>query len=256
MDFDGARNLIEVSKLNEYQYNSYSISVDMIESKTWFQTIDNTSGRCHNNITNLSTQLRPFLRLENKRLVEIDIANSQPFLFNILIHSYFSSPSFSLTGTTTILPYVTKSELNDLELYKELTSKGTFYEYFMDNLQINEDRSEFKVRFFQKVFYSRENERRVTKERRHFRKLFPTVAKIVSHYKKYSYNFLAIALQKAEADLIIGKIIPRLAERNIFALTIHDSILTLLENAETVRTIMLDIFQRDLGFTPTIRIKG
>lgn len=259
MDVEGARSLIEVSNLNEYEYSSYSISVDMIESQTWFQTVDSTAGRVHNNITNLSKKLRPFLRYENKPLVEVDVRNSQPFFFNLLIRDYFNppSPSVSLPSFPTFLPYVTKSktECTDLELYRELTSTGEFYEYLMKKTGYNECRKNFKIRFFKNVFYSKENDNYMSADRKMFKHLFPTVAKIVSFYKKDDHRVLARLLQKAEADIMINKIVPRLADKGIYCLTIHDSILTTPENSEIVKTIMLDEFQNSLGFTPTIRIK-
>lgn len=259
IDAEGARNYIEQNIYSDTEYSNYNISVDLIDSKSFFFTVDSTAGRVHNNITNLSRDLRPFLSFNNEKLVEIDIANSQPFLFNILINAYdvYSKPSFLGmydTDRYMNLPYVT-SKKTDILIYRESTSSGKFYEYLMDKLNIEEERSEFKVRFFKKIFFSKENPYYISEERKQFTELFPNVSQIISHYKKDDYKNLAITLQKAEAEIMINTIVPRLAEKGIYCLTIHDSILTTLENSETVKKIILDEFKKQYGLIPTIKIK-
>jgi len=254
IDSEKARDFIESANLDAEKYYSYLIAVDMIEDKAFFQTVDKTAGRVHNNITNLSRQLRPFLRYGNENLIEIDIANSQPFLFNTLISEALENPSFRLyikdMDGNINLSYVT-----DLELYKSLTSQGVFYEYLMGKLGIKEDRQEFKLRFFRNVFYSKENPRYVPKERRQFRELFPTVSKIITFYKMEDYKQLAIQLQRKEAEIMINTITKKLAERNIFLLTIHDSILTIPSNSGIVEAVIKSEFKNKYGLEPTIKIK-
>ncbi|MBK9333951.1 MAG: hypothetical protein IPM96_16470 [Ignavibacteria bacterium] len=72
-----------------YIFNSFKISIDYINDKSFFFVVDNIAGRVHTNISNLSRELRPFLNFEGKPLINIDISNSQPFLFNTLIQNYF-----------------------------------------------------------------------------------------------------------------------------------------------------------------------
>jgi hypothetical protein len=257
IDAEGARNYIEQNIYNNEEYSSYNISVDLIESKSFFFTVDSTAGRVHNNITNLSRNLRPFLRYNNEKLVEIDIANSQPFLFNILINDYGTYNNYcpiSVYDTNSILSYVSNKK-TDILIYRDNTSSGKFYEYLMDNLEIYEDRSLFKVRFFKKVFYSKENLYYISEERKRFTELFPNVSQIISYYKKDDYRNLAISLQRAEAEIMINKVIPKLAELGIYALTIHDSILTTPDNTETVKGIILKEFQNQYGLAPTIKTK-
>lgn len=67
------------------------MSVDYINTKTFFFKVDAIAGRVHTNITNLSRDLRCFLNYEGKQLINIDISNSQPFLFNILIQEFFKT---------------------------------------------------------------------------------------------------------------------------------------------------------------------
>jgi hypothetical protein len=125
----------------------------------------------------------------------------------------------------------------------------------MDNLEIYEDRSLFKIRFFKKVFYSKENPYYISEERKRFTELFPNVSQIISYYKKDDYRNLAISLQRAEAEIMINKVVPKLSEKGIYALTIHDSILTTPDKTETVKKIILKEFENQYGLIPTIKTK-
>lgn len=260
IQYEEAKYFIESTITNIDEYFSYSYSIDLIKAKDWFFVVDKTAGRIHNNVTNLSKKLRPFLRYKNKKLVEIDIANSQPFLFNVLIKKYFLEhlPQITPINENLNLSYVHPNftSYSDLELFMSLTAEGKFYDYLMKKWSVKEDRSLFKLRFFKKIFYSKENENYVFKERKMFKELFPTVSKIISFYKKDDYCQLAIQLQKIEADIVINKIVPKLAEQKVFVLTIHDSFLTTPENCELVEKTIKDEFKNLYGIVPTIRIKG
>lgn len=253
INYEEAKYFIESNITNIDKYVAYNSSINLIDAKYWFFTVDETAGRVHNNITNLSRNLRPYLRYKKQKLVEIDITNSQPFLFNILINQYLSSYSISEgnTESSIILSYVHP----DVELYRDLTMRGMFYKYLMNSLGINEDSSTFKVRFFSKVFFSRENPKYVYAERKQFKKLFPNVSIIITHYKKDDYKNLAISLQRVEADIMINTIVPRLAQEGIYCLTIHDSILTTKDKVEQVKEIILDEFKMKYNLIPTVRIK-
>jgi len=86
-------------------------------------------------------------------------------------------------------------------------------------------------------------------------RLFPNVNKIVKYYKKEDYGELAINLQKVEADIMINHVVPRLAEKNIYVLTIHDSIVTLPGHAEFVKQTILKVFNEKYGLVPTVKVK-
>lgn len=247
IDYEAAKDFLIKNAIDFEQYNSWRCSIDMIHFKDWFFVVDKTAGRIHNNITNLSKNFRSFLKYNNQKLIEIDIANSQPLLFNILISRYILRYT-DYCGIN--LPYVPQN--SDLEFYRELTEKGKFYEYVMSELGINEDRALFKKRLFSKVFYDREYP---NEERKMFTKLFPTVSKIITYYKTPDYKKLAIELQRVEADIMINFVVPRLAEEKIFLLTIHDSILTLPDNVKLVQAAILGEFKK-FNLTPTLKVKG
>src|SRR5271157_3223883 len=56
-----------------------------------FFTVVDRFGRFHTNLTNLKATLRPFLRYRNSHLVNLDIANSQPMIFYLLLVNLLSN---------------------------------------------------------------------------------------------------------------------------------------------------------------------
>ena len=56
-----------------------------------FFSIPDRYGRFHSNLTNLKKTLRPFLRYRNSELVNLDIANSQPMVFCLLLVNLLSN---------------------------------------------------------------------------------------------------------------------------------------------------------------------
>ena len=56
-----------------------------------FFTVVDRFGRFHTNLTNLKATLRPFLRYRDSHLVNLDIANSQPMIFCLLLVNLLSS---------------------------------------------------------------------------------------------------------------------------------------------------------------------
>jgi hypothetical protein len=58
--------------------------IQRIVSGDFFTVVDRF-GRFHSNLTNLKATLRPFLRYHGSRLCNLDIANSQPMIFCLLL---------------------------------------------------------------------------------------------------------------------------------------------------------------------------
>src|SRR5271157_5600016 len=56
-----------------------------------FFSIPDRYGRFHSNVTNLKKTLRPFLRYRDSELVNLDIANSQPMVFCLLLVNLLSN---------------------------------------------------------------------------------------------------------------------------------------------------------------------
>lgn len=246
-----------------YLFNSYKISIDYLNRKNFYFKVDNVAGRIHTNISNLPKELRPFLNYNGQKLINIDISNSQPFLFNILMLNHFSnnfqSPNSllynSFNNFLLTSPYVV--QFSDVKMYVELTSKGKFYEYVMNEAGVKEkERGIFKKIFFERIFFCK-NSKRKYKVAKLFRNLFPNVYDVITDYKKEDYTQLAIKLQSAEAEIMINKICKRIAQERpeIFVSTIHDSILTTEENKDYICSVILNEFESNFNLKPSIKIE-
>lgn len=260
LDYDGANNWIEqnISELSNYEYSNATGSIDLLYSNDSHFTVSSLSGRFYSTVTNLKRELRPFLRYDGQTLVEVDIANSQPFFLNFLLIEYYSNNNSIINSMSNInnISYDTRNNLpDDSRKYIDLTSKGVFYEYLMETFSYYGDRDKFKKMLFARVYYN-DTMKGGREEWFLFQELFPSVAEVITHHKKENYKNLSIMLQRAESDMMIYKIVPKLIENKIFALTIHDSYLVYLKESETVKKIILEEFNNDYGLSPKVRIKG
>jgi hypothetical protein len=59
-------------------------------------------------------------------------------------------------------------------------------------------------------------------------------------------------MQRREASIILGTIVPQLRKDGIWNLTIHDSVVVLEEDADHVRNLMLGAFREAIGIEPTV----
>src|SRR5271166_6047671 len=64
--------------------------IQRIKDRDFF-SIPDRYGRFHSNLTNLKKTLRPFLRYHGSELVNLDIANSQPMVFCLLLVNLLSN---------------------------------------------------------------------------------------------------------------------------------------------------------------------
>jgi hypothetical protein len=87
IDHQGATNTLETG---DDDYVPKLLSVQMIRDQAfWFR--HDKYGRCHTNLTSLSRQFRPYLSVQGRALVTIDIRNSQPFFLNLVLDNYKSN---------------------------------------------------------------------------------------------------------------------------------------------------------------------
>ena len=195
-------------------------------------------GRVHTNLTNLKSSMRHFLTHRGRSLVNLDIRNSQPLFFGVLLTEMFRS----------------KPMPKDVRLYLDLVQGGQFYDYLMGAVEVSaEGRSRFKQEFFGKVFFCANDP--VKDSARLFGEQFPNVYTAIRSMKADSYCALAHRLQRAESALMIGHVANRLMIEmpDVFVATIHDSAVTTVEDADEVKAIMLAEF-RKIDLNPTINL--
>lgn len=198
-----------LKKENIDSYNKNKFSVESIKNKNIFYHFDNY-GRFHTNFTILKGFIRKnYLLIDNEPVCEIDISNSQPlFLSNLIKYSDTK--------------WVNDQEYN---LFRELVTSGTYYEYIIDNMNLKDKKSAKDLTY--KVLFGQN--RRNSKSDKMFIKLFPTIHRYITLYKKDfgSYKILAQHLQKFESDIIFNKIVTKIVLVNpeIRIITIHDSLI-------------------------------
>jgi hypothetical protein len=222
--------------------NSFStdlVAINKIANKQFFIQQPDSASRVYTNISNLSSDLRRFLLYGKgrKQLVNLDIRNSQPYLFGILLAEHFAGRELPI----------------DVKHYIELTAKGKLYEYMMNALCIDvRNRKSFKIKFFASLFFCTNHYAARTQAGKYFKQAFPSVYKVIELYKGVNYKNLAILMQRKEADVMLNVIQKQVQMLGIWNISIHDSLIVFEEYSETVRNIMREAFTAAVGVPPTI----
>ena len=199
-------------------YNRNIYSVDCINDKHIFYHFD-SYGRMHTNYTILKSFIRKnCLLIDGEETCEIDIQNSQPLFLTKLID-------------------VNMVDKKEFELFRQLTTTGTYYQYVMNQLG-ERDKKKVKEMTYKVLFGRNIGSSKVDKQ---FKKLFPTIHQFIKTYKKENddYRVLAYDLQKAESNLIFNTIIKKIIQfyPEIKLITIHDSIVIPRKYREEVNQI-------------------
>jgi hypothetical protein len=220
---------LKKSDLDIYNRNKYS--VESINQKHIFFHFD-PYGRMHTNFTILKSFIRKnCLTIGGEETCEIDIKNSQPLFLCKLIQD---------TGTKWVNP-------DELQLFKELTLSGKYYNYLMDNT--GEKNRDVAKEMTYKVLFGRNGTN--SRADKIFSKLFPTIHNFIKIYKRdqKDYKVLAYDLQRAESNLIFNKIVKTVMEINpgIKIITVHDSLVVPRKDFEEVNSIFQTKLLEEFG---------
>jgi hypothetical protein len=224
IDYYGALEYLNSVK-NKMETNKYFKnlnSIDSINSGYMFFKFDEY-GRFHTNFTILKKDIRKnYLTIDDEELTEIDIKNSQPFFFGVLLKQEIGD------------------KLNEECIrYIEIVNNGLIYDELMDNFPdkiLTRDSAKLVI---YKVLFGSNGE---TKEPNiMFSKLYPTVYEYIKELKSMnkSYRELSHQLQKMESDFIFNVVIKQIMEKfpEIRVFTVHDSIIFPLKFKVEVETI-------------------
>lgn len=268
---DAERNMMLSPGLKHCRRMASIISLDQ---RIYRLAFDKTAGRLHTPLTSLKSILRNCISYNGKPLISVDIVNSQPYLINILLDWAI----FKRQGLIEVLKYLNRKfqDYDNLRMlkdmidnasdtattikYKELVNSGKFYEEFA--YMLNNDphysctqvsRKEAKKIVFQTLFSPNNHEAR-NHAMKAFKSQFPDVYKVLHFIKDGQHNTLACLLQNVEASLVLHKVCRRLAkdfpEFPLF--TIHDSILTIPEGKDAVKSTLLAVLSEEIGIEPTL----
>tara|TARA_B100001059_G_C17796057_1_gene563099 strand:- start:417 stop:1856 length:1440 start_codon:yes stop_codon:yes gene_type:complete len=265
-------------KYPELTFNSRLLPLQKLYRKEYSFYVDDTGYRLHTGLTQLKSELRNYLKYAGKTLCSIDITNSQPYLAIALldkeafirndIHTYITNPNLtSLPSFPNMVVKIIEENENkeDVLLFKELVSKGEFYEGFgkvlmdnglIDKKTLNEARNEAKEIAFSSI-YSPNRHIGSNEAIQLFKSQFPNVFEVFKLIKKGAkcHNTLSIALQRFEAEVVLHKTCKLISiERpEIPLFTIHDSIITTEENVEFVENKLSEVLFQCIGFKPSLK---
>ena len=255
------------------QFNAALGSATRIKNGDIFYSVDNTSKRFHSNVTNISKVLRPFLRINDEPLVNIDVKNCQPYLSTIILTNpskvswLTENPVFAL-----LLQSLKVSHNKDVKNYIYLVANGQLYEYMMtafadEGLTLNRDETKEQIL---RILFARNRPpkdpvNRIARDI--FKREFPTVHRIFSKVrgsmkgnKFENFKRFSILLQRIESYLMLDIVLKRIYRElpGTIAVTIHDSIMTgiLTNNIEAVRKIIHEELTFFVGIEPKIEIEG
>lgn len=232
IDYQGAmdflNNLKNKNLIEESKYQKNIISIENINSNNIYFNFDDY-GRFHTNFTILKKEIRnEFLTINNEILTEIDLKNSQPLFFAVLLKDELAEIN------------------NDTQKYFDLVKNGLLYDDIIANSEIN-DRNEAKELIYKVLFGN--NFRSNRKENKIFKKLYPSVYSYICEYKdlRDNYRELSHDLQRLESDFIFNKVVKEIFETypEIILFTVHDSIIFPISYREKIEIIFNKHF-RDL----------
>lgn len=244
-----------------------AVAVDLIRRGQFFFCPDG-HGRIHTNATNLKRSLRGYLSADGQRLVNLDIASSQPLFIGLLLAGDRAgttynvhlkkerrrgegAPSLPLCGARTPHWEGKSCGRADLADYLNLCERGELYRHIESESGLGLNRDALKQHVFA-VLFGRNGQTSAVS--RVFDRDFPSVMSFVQSLKAQDHRRLAHLAQRAESGFIYGRVVSRLLRERpeLFIATIHDSVMTTVGSKEYVRDVMLAEF-RELGISPTVR---
>ncbi len=279
--FDHLRRNLDQLRIDRVEPKSPTdqIIIDRIRRRaSWCKTCE--YGRLHTVLSSTPRRLRPFLHVDGKRLVGIDIGESQP----LFIALGLATDHHHTTITTTAPPHTTvhpeglplmlhhdyqNSNASghaqrgesptmlhhapaDLGEWLRLCECRGLYQAVADMLGV--ERKAAKVPVLAALFGQPHHTTRASKA---LKSMFPaTWAAILGLKRGNGFKTLAYSGQRAEGRFIFGQCIARLMREHpaLWLGTIHDSILTTEGDERLVHDVMREEFDR-LGLKPTLTIE-
>lgn len=166
----------------------------------------------------------------------LDLVNSQPVLFNVILSSYRKDAS--------------ATQIEELDKYLTNTTNGSWYEMLMNIYKI--DRNKAK-KIWMKIAYSKNSSYIKTKIK--FNMEFPFIFGIIEKLKEGNHANFSIELQKRESKVFLDKICKDLVAEGIIPYTMHDGLLVPKKEMERTKEIMLKNLKSVIGAYPKIKVE-
>lgn len=285
-NFDTALNELENQDFPlRKKLKHYNTIYKVANGEKWFVKNNKTDKRIHTCLTNLSKIYRKHFKYDGKRLVNVDIKNSQIYFLLALIEGNNKIKDLynSKKSSIIILEHFSESICQkEFQRFKKLVLSGTFYIELGKKL-INEKpvisgwyekitydpiskKCNYKYYTYTEakklmksitfeVLFSKNTHH--TTEKSWFKRQFPTIYLIIEKIKEEKHNTLALLLQNLESTAILDNTINKIKEFNddIPLFTIHDSIMTTPEHVNDVKKIFENTLIEFTGLKPSISIE-
>lgn len=219
------------------QLNCRIQSIGKVEDRAWWFSADKNTDRIFHNVSTMPGECRDLLLIDGQPVAETDISNSQPFILS----SLYPGPSPERTR------------------YLDLCVSGGFYEHLNGMFeQPFTSRDELKVAVYQSILYGRQWH--LTQPTfQAFAAAFPILAGLVAATKvgKGAHKNLPLAMQKLEAGIILGAVVPRIIQEapEWRCLTIHDSLLLPARYSNDAAEVIRQELVKQFGVSPPVKIK-
>lgn len=239
---------------SSFQRSAWLLTLRNFAQGRFWLTADENTGRVFHNVTQCPRELRRFLRLAGEPVAEVDIGAAQPF--------------FALS----LFP----PDHPERRAYAELVTAADFYGSLFDLMPKAKRRSwgsdvaswtpdsthrdRFKKHTCQHVFYGTTPEDSAPAVFEALGTVSPWLAGELAlrRAKKDGATALARELQSKEAELVLGRVIPRIVSElpDCHAVTIHDGILCPARFASEIRRLMEEEAESVFGVRPNVKVKG
>ncbi|TQO36582.1 hypothetical protein GQ41_1160 [Arenibacter algicola] len=201
-------------------------------NKTLKFSKNKANNRIDTNLTFLAKELRQFI-IGYDNMVHLDLKNSQPLMFNILLKEHYQHANVAL-----------KQEIDDYFIY---TTKGKWYERLQE--LYGNSREESKE-LWMCIAYSKNTS--YLQEKKIFRTAYPGISAIIESYKKKEHGDFSNKLTQVESSIFIDGICRELVNEGIIPFTIHDSVIVLKADKDKTLEIMREVLKQYLGVVPVI----
>lgn len=218
------------------KYTSRLSSVLNIENGKVNKTLKFNKNKANNridtNLTFMAKELRQFI-VGYKDMVYLDLKNSQPVMFTILLKEHYKDANTAL-----------KLEIDD---YFKHTIEGKWYERLQE--LYGNTRDECKD-LWMCIAYSKNNS--YLQEKKIFKKAYPGINAIIESYKKKNHADFSVKLTQIESSIFIDGICRELVNQGIIPFTVHDALIVPKEDKDKTLEIMQMVLKKHLGVVPVI----